>query len=105
MVRFGDNGVGFRDSTPCRCQCANCVRDVEFAELRCRNSEKERRLRGVLSSVIAEISRLCVGRLSFAGEIAAAFLDFAHSQAENQTTESCLGILTRFEISAMIFHS
>ncbi|KAJ6873032.1 hypothetical protein NC651_032008 [Populus alba x Populus x berolinensis] len=28
------------------------------------------------------------GGLSFAGEIAAAFLDFAHSQAENQSTDS-----------------
>ncbi|KAJ6873031.1 hypothetical protein NC651_032008 [Populus alba x Populus x berolinensis] len=25
----------FCDSTPWRCQCANCVRDLEFAELRC----------------------------------------------------------------------
>jgi hypothetical protein len=123
---FGDNGVDsvcalwlgleimvlgfvelhrFCDSTPWRCQCANCVRDLEFAELRCWNSEMERRFRGGLSYVIAEISRLCVGRLSFDGEIAATFLDFAHSQAENQTVESCLGILIRFEISAMILHS
>jgi hypothetical protein len=65
----------------------------------------ERRFRGGLSYVIAVISRLCVGRLSFDGEIAATFLDFAHSQAENQTVESCLGILIRFEISAMIFQS
>lgn len=55
-VGFGDNGVDsvcalwlgmeimvlgfvelrrFCDSTPWRCQCANCVRDLEFAELRC----------------------------------------------------------------------
>lgn len=55
-VGFGDNGVDsvcalwlgmermvlgfvelrrFCDSTPWRCQCANCVRDLEFAEVRC----------------------------------------------------------------------